>query len=487
MASVARSEGDVLLGQLAIRRGFVTPGELEECLDLQEQVYDLGLSENLGSILVKKGLVTAPQRDALLRLQDRVLGRREEALYGRLAVSNGFVAPVQLAEALRGQRGPDRGRRIGSILLRRGALTERQHHAILAAQGRIRESLSTGGSTEEEPDLTGRRIGSFRLLERIARGGMGTVYRARQVSLDRLVAVKTLAPARARDREFYDRFLQEASTVARLVHPAIVQVVDAGTFRGTPYLVLEWVEGRSLGAELAAARGPLPTDRALEIAITVAGALDAAHREGVIHRDVKPDNILLAEAGGTKVTDFGLAKAMNVPSHITDHGEIVGSPFTMSPEQAAGLDVDARADVYSLGATLFQMLTGTRLYSGPSPVAVIARVLSEPLPEPLERRPDLPAALAPILRRVCAKEREDRPRSCAEVADLLRPFAAATREAPDARCPGCGRGLPRPARDACGSCGYEFASGERVPRAEPLSRIFGLVRRRARTRGRRGT
>ncbi|MCI0339606.1 MAG: protein kinase [Planctomycetales bacterium] len=481
-----RSDADVLLGQLALRRGFVTSDQLEECLDLQEQVYDLGLTENLGSILVKRGLVTAPQRDALLRLQDRVLGRREQALYGRLAVSNGFVAPEQLTEALRQQRGADRGRRIGSILLRRGFLSERQHHAILAAQGRIRETLTASAPADDEPDLTGRRIGPFRLLERIARGGMGTVYRSRQVSLDRLVAVKTLTPARARDREFYDRFLQEASTVARLVHPSIVQMVDAGTFRGTPYLVLEWVEGRSLGEELAEAGGPLPADRALEVAITVAEALEAAHREGVIHRDVKPDNILLPETGGAKVTDFGLAKVVNAPAHITDHGEIVGSPFTMSPEQAAGLDVDARADVYSLGATLFQMLTGTRLYSGPSPVAVIARVLSDPLPDPLERRSDLPAALAPILRRLCAKDREERPRSCAEVAELLRPFAKASREAPDARCPACGRGLPRPTRDACGSCGYEFASGERIPRAMPLAGILGLVRRRARARGRRG-
>jgi serine/threonine-protein kinase len=269
----------------------------------------------------------------------------------------------------------------------------------------------------------------YRIEREIARGGMAEVYLARDESLNRLVALKALFPEFAREPSFVERFRREAQAAANLNHPNIVGIYDWGQESGTYFIVMEYVEGRSL-RDLMRNEGPVDPGRAADITAEIASALSFAHRSGVVHRDVKPGNVLITPQGHVKVTDFGIARA-GTSDGLTQTGSVMGTATYFSPEQAQGLAVDGRSDVYSLGVVLYELVCGGVPFVADSPVSVAYKhVREDPLP-PSQRNTDVPKALEQIIMSALAKEPDQRYQSADDMrADLLRfrrgrPLAAA--------------------------------------------------------------
>jgi eukaryotic-like serine/threonine-protein kinase len=259
----------------------------------------------------------------------------------------------------------------------------------------------------------------YELHEQLGAGGMASVYRATDRVLGRTVAVKILAPHYADDPGFVARFRREARSAARLNHPAVVQVFDTGADGETQYIVMEFVDGRTL-ADVLETQGPLEPERAAEVAAVLAEALAAAHAAGLVHRDVKPANVMITPSGDVKMMDFGIARATSTET-LTQTARVLGTATYLSPEQAVGNPVDARSDIYSLGVVLYEMLAGQPPFGGDSPIEVAAKhVEQDPLP-PSRHRPDVPAGLEAIAMRALAKDPSDRYQTALEMgSDLAR-------------------------------------------------------------------
>jgi serine/threonine protein kinase len=266
-------------------------------------------------------------------------------------------------------------------------------------------------------DLTGMTISPYRIIEQIGRGGMATVYKAYHAAMDRHVAIKILPEEYADDPGFRARFEREAKTVANLRHPHILPVFDYGEKRGISYLVMPYIPTGTLKTYLAQ-EGQLPLDEAARIFIRLAEALDYAHRQGVIHRDIKPDNVLFDEDGNALLTDFGLTRMVEGGGSLTGTG-VIGTPAYMSPEQGQGMRLDHRSDIYSLGIILYEMVTGDVPFNADTPVAVIFKHVSEPLPMPRSQRPDLPESAENVILKSLAKEPEQRWDTCVEMAQAF--------------------------------------------------------------------
>ena len=259
-------------------------------------------------------------------------------------------------------------------------------------------------------------------IRAIARGGMARVYLARDRSLDRPVAVKELVPEFAADESFVERFRREAQAAANLTHPNIVGVYDWGTQDNTYFIIMEFVDGPVLSKVLRD-EGPLHPRRAAELASEVAAALGFAHSRGVVHRDVKPGNVILTSSGQAKVTDFGIARAMSAPEeNLTQAGSVMGTATYFSPEQAQGLPVDQRSDLYSLGVVLFEMVTGRTPFTGETPLAIAYKHVQDQPPAPSTLVSGLPAGLEAVIMKLLRKRPEDRYANAEDLRADLRRF-----------------------------------------------------------------
>ena len=251
------------------------------------------------------------------------------------------------------------------------------------------------------------RIGPYRVLELLGAGGMGRVHRGLDEALDREVALKTLLPALAADRDFVARFTREARSAASLNHPNITQIYATGQEGPIPWFSMELIRGQSLET-LARDRGAIDPYEAASYIRQAAMGLRHAAQKGLIHRDVKPSNLMLTAEGVVKITDFGLAKAAQADTRLTATGEVLGSPGYISPEQAQGQEIDLRSDIYSLGATFYHVLTGRLPFVAPTAVAMILKHMNEPLKSPRAINADIPFPIASIVQKMMAKRPGER-------------------------------------------------------------------------------
>lgn len=301
-----------------------------------------------------------------------------------------------------------------------------------------------------QDDFSGRELGKYKLRDRIGRGGMAEVYRAYHASLDRYVAIKILHPFLGDDPTFKERFEQEARNVAQLRHTNIVQVYDFeyDADRELYYMVMEYLDGQTLSTRLMQLKyqdALLPIEESMRIVRSLCDALDYAHNRGMIHRDIKPGNVMVEADGRVVLTDFGIARIVSGP-HITASGAMIGTPSYMAPEQGLGQPGDARSDIYSLGIVLYQLLTGAPPYDADTPIAIVLKHVNDPLPPPSEFNEAIPSQLEWILYKALAKSPDDRYQSVKEMADNLDNLSDVTPINPPS---GAGLvGVPLPGRSA---------------------------------------
>ena len=360
-----------------------------------------------------------------------------------------LLSEEELAAALEKLPSTERGRVLARGLVELGLLTRFQAERLLA------------GLTE------GFILGQYRILDEIGRGGMGRVYKAEHQTMHRVVALKILSPALTKTRRARELFQREVRAAAKLTHPNIVTAFDANQIGDRCYLVMEFVDGPNL-SDLVKERGPLPVGQACDYVRQTALGLQYAHDLGMVHRDIKPHNLLVqrnpVRSGGSdftiKILDFGLARLGEGEPGAAEHSivtakqTVMGTPDYLSPEQARSLhDVDSRSDLYSLGCAFYYLLTGSVPFPGGTTLEKLVRHGAEQ-PKPVqERRPDIPAPVAAIAHRLLAKKPEDRVQTAAELAEVLAPFAADAGNAAwvtiealpaDAKMPGSSDRLPRP-------------------------------------------
>jgi len=267
--------------------------------------------------------------------------------------------------------------------------------------------------------LLDSKIGGCLLLEKLGEGGMGTVYLARQLSLDRVVALKILSPNFAKDKEKRERFLKEAKASAKLHHPNIISIHSAGYDGGHCYYAMEYIEGGSV-KEIIARDGKIPEDRALEIIYEISQALQHAFQKKLIHRDVKPDNFMITKEGGIKLCDLGLAKILEDDPHMTQEGVFMGTPYYTSPEQAKGSkEVDIRSDLYSLGASLFYMISGHHPFEGSNPISIITMHINDQPPLVSKYAPNISKGTIQLIDKLLKKDPLDRFQTPAEVMEAI--------------------------------------------------------------------
>jgi serine/threonine protein kinase len=307
--------------------------------------------------------------------------------------------------------------------------------SVLAHGSERHEILKTGGAIPPEPDeptevidMTGRTLSHFRIEEKIAAGGMGVLYRAIDLKLRRQVAIKVLRPDLLSHPDIRERFIREARAASALNHPGIVTVYEIDTDSDIDFIAMEYVKGRTLD-ELISPEG-LPIESVTEYALQMAEALRVAHEEGIVHRDLKPANVMITEGGNAKILDFGIAKRLYpsegkdtgtpIETQITQAGGVIGTLRYLSPEQACGGEVDRRTDIWSLGVTLFEMVTGQLPFSGDNNQEVIRSILNDAQVSLTKLRSDVPEVIDSIIDRCLEKEKSERYPSAEELVSDLR-------------------------------------------------------------------
>lgn len=394
------AEDPAKLGNMAVARGWVSPAQISECLDLQKS-RSSGAAQPalLGEILLERKYLTPERLQWLLLHQERYI----------------VECPHCKARLLAPELPP--GTKTHCTKCRKPLVLAGPGQSPRAAEGPVRaETVPPPPPIPEDP-MIGREIGGYRVEGKLGAGGMGIVYKARQIALDRTVALKFLKAEGEASTDFIERFKREAQAAARLNHTNVIQVYDAGHEGDTLFFSMEFVEGETLSSVLDR-QDRIPAARALRIVREVAKALAYAHQHGVIHRDIKPDNILVTKDGGVKLADLGLAKVKDTQEahkSLTISGEVMGTPYYMSPEQTRDTrSVDARSDIYSLGATFYRMVTGEPPFPGNSPFEVMANIQKGPVPNASERFPDVPWVYAQLIMKTMATDPAGRFQSATE-------------------------------------------------------------------------
>jgi len=351
-------------------------------------------AKTIGELIVENKLATKEQVDECIRLQ------RERSADG---------APPQPLE---------------QIMVEKGHLKENQARLMRTAMGRLQRDHHREETV---------RIGGYEIISKLGDGGLGTVYKARQISMGRIVALKVLHRKWLRDEEFKKRFLLEARLVGRLSHQNLIQVFDFGKEKGTYYFSMEYVDGPTVESVIDE-DGPMAPERALDIAVQILRAITYIWSHKIVHRDIKPGNIMLMQAGGAKLGDFGFVKS-GWDSILSTDGEVLGTPDYISPEQALGVEeIDFRSDIYSLGASLYHMLTGEPPFEGSGSQVMRKHVRAEVRPLQ-EVNPDVPDAVCHIVEKMMAKDPEDRYATCDQLfedIDLVRMGRSPISERPGA-------------------------------------------------------
>src|SRR5688572_20893618 len=471
---------DSLVGKLALQKGWISSEQLKDALAEQAAAERDGLRKPLGVILVSKAGLSEERLVDLLQEQKRLLEaragetaeRREDHLFGQILIKRGAATPEQIHQALRlqaerAENGEIPVPRLGQILMEMGLSPPPAVQEVLRQQtkvlfgcpgcglrynikevdgskryrcrkcGTILVTLPSAGDQRADASAYGlhmevaealppeiaqadldpaNRFDKYVLLEVLGRGGTGTVFRAYQKDLRRVVALKIL---RGCEEETVQRFAREAQTAARLKHPGIVSVYETGRVEGVWYMAMEYVEGVSLDRV-----EKLTPRRTAALLRDVAFSLHHAHENGVLHRDVKPQNILVDKAGKAFVTDFGLARELEGGKSLTMTGMVVGTPAYMSPEQARGdRGLDGRSDVAGLGAVLYEMLAGRLPYHGLTAVDTAMAVINQDPVAPRRLVPAVPADLEAICLKAMEKDRERRYASARELGEDLQRFS----------------------------------------------------------------
>ena len=328
----------------------------------------------------------------------------ERALAQKLLSEEQALELAKLRHARKGRDGVAPA--VEELAIEKGYLTQEQAHQLRQEQ--------------EGFDLQ-REIGGYRIIEKIGSGTMGTVYKAKQVSLDRVVAIKVLSPHLSRNSDYVEQFLREARAVARLNHPNVISGIDVGEQDGVRYFVMEYASGLTVG-ELLKRGGAMDESRVAKVALQIARALEHAHEAGLVHRDVKPDNILITKNGTAKLCDLGLAKDR------PEGGRALGTPHYISPEQAEGIrEADIRSDLYSFGATLYHMLAGSTPFEGKAKIVMVRHVSEDPKPL-REIDSDISEAMQSMVQRLMRKRPEERFQSPRELIGAIEAYEAAQRQ-----------------------------------------------------------
>ena len=338
--------------------------------------------------------------------------------FGEVAKSLGLVTDKQIEDALARQkslRAPAGASgyklRVAEVFFVLNVVNVEKVKQVLSEQRKRRQG-------DASKALPMEHFGEFKLLQKLGEGGMGAVYKAQETLANRIVALKVLRQNLAGSSGFAERFDREARLAGSLNHPNIVACHSAGTTRGVQYLAMEFVDGDTLKARVKREGGKLPEAEALRIGREVANGLAHAHAKGLVHRDIKPDNILLGRDGAVKISDFGTAKSFMEEDSLSRTGTIVGTPYYISPEQVrADKNIDHRADLYALGGTLYHILTGKVPFDAPTSLDIMRRHLQDELENPADINPELSAGAVQIISKLMAKDPEERYQKASAVAE----------------------------------------------------------------------
>jgi tRNA A-37 threonylcarbamoyl transferase component Bud32 len=384
------------------------PDETSRIEKVPEGKLPVGSRGRDGNAMGSTGPASPPSSDEAV--QEAAKGASNiDTIVGRLAVEQGLATPeeVQHCLELARQMGEEASQRsLADLLVSNEYITRRQ-------MSRLRDMA--------QAERTGQKIPGYRILGKLGAGAMATVFKAKQLSLDRIVAIKVLPRKFTTNPQFVERFYAEGRAAAQLNHPNIVQAYDVGKAGDYHYFVMEYVDGTTVYDEIVKNKRFGEKD-AIDIVLQVAEALQHAHQRGIIHRDVKPKNIMLTRNGVAKLADMGLARAMSDREAAeAEQGKAFGTPYYISPEQIRGeLNIGAQADIYSLGATLYHMVTGTVPYDGKNPSAVMHKHLKAELVPPDHVNPKLSSGLSEVIEMMMAKDPRSRYQTCADLIRDLR-------------------------------------------------------------------
>lgn len=461
------ADGLLLFGKIALKNKLITEAQLEEALGLQQEARKIGLQENLGTICIRLGYLSPESVDKILEVQLRKEIRDTSHLYGRIALQNNMINQQKLNEALKLQEEQKFRAPVGQYLLKLGHISFKDHQGVLQVIERIQKTQKKSGENsaaaisaqiaEKKEDIkrdqeeirvvmekTSRMaavpkvevppprapslesdlanlIPGYTLEKKLGQGAMGVVYKALQTSLGKEVAIKILPPDFSRDDQRVERFIREARALGKLNHPNIIKALDMGKVGDYVYYAMEYIRGKTLD-KIIRKHLIIPEKTALEITRDIGSALSHASKNSIIHRDIKPENIMISKDGTVKLCDLGLAKSLSNRKsaiRLTMDGTTVGTPLYMSPEQAKGEAVDVRTDIYALGVTLFEMVTGKPPYIHKSPIIVMQMHLMEPIPLAREKNSEVSESTSNLIEDMMEKDLGDRIGSPDEVVAII--------------------------------------------------------------------